>query len=110
MERSTGSPSKCEPPLCTKPRRNQRSQLKQMEAAERGLSGAGNSHFMQEKAARRFSPAARENHKACYCAAAEPATCRTNCVPLSSLTLFLAELITEPWALPATAGFSTMPC
>src|SRR5438270_8581427 len=45
-----------------------------------------------------------------YFAAAEPVTCSTICVPLSSFTLRLAELITEPCALPAAAVFSATPC
>ncbi len=31
-----------------------------------------------------------------YLAAAEPATCKTSCVPLSSFTVRPAEVITEP--------------
>src|ERR1051326_2780784 len=45
-----------------------------------------------------------------YCAAAPPVTCKTICVPLSNFTLRLAELITEPWALPAAAVFKASPC
>lgn len=45
-----------------------------------------------------------------YRAAAAPVTCKIICVPASNFTLRLAELITEPWALPAAAVFKATPC
>lgn len=45
-----------------------------------------------------------------YRAAAAPVTCKIICVPLSNFTLRLAELITEPWALPVAAVFKATPC
>jgi hypothetical protein len=45
-----------------------------------------------------------------YRAAAAPVTCKIICVPVSNFTLRLAELITEPWALPAAAVFKATPC
>jgi hypothetical protein len=45
-----------------------------------------------------------------YRTAAVPVTCKIICVPASNFTLRLAELITEPWALPAAAVFKATPC
>src|ERR1700731_1657044 len=45
-----------------------------------------------------------------YLAAAEPVTCKIIWVPLSNFTLRLAELITEPCALPAAEVFNAKPC
>ena len=45
-----------------------------------------------------------------YLADAEPVTCKIICVPLSNFTFRLAELMTEPCALPVAAVFKAIPC
>ena len=93
-------------------------QVNRWKKPEAGLSPSGNSRFLLPLAKRNTCKKkqrpglelAAETKRLIYRADAEPVTCKIICVPLSNFTLRLAELMTEPWALPVAAVFKATPC